>query len=396
VVSVKQVRHVFAAFLLTVSSWGCGSTDPSPVGIDLVDLAGGEVVEIIDIPSLEVRSRFREIFPSVLGRTEELLIGQMNGIHYVGLMEMGFEPSDLPGGSAGSLVVDSLFVELRILGDLTRGDLGAMVVSVPNEPWSELRAFVDTTNFLGSSFDHNPIADALPTRIDSTIRVALPVSLFQDAVIASPTNPVVAFGLSGGADGDSDFMIVVSANDTLASANAPQLVAYLSGPDGSAIARARTTKDTYFAERRSTPGEGELLIQTGVFYAGVLRFDLPAIPETATVNLVELTMDYDFDRSFLSSLRLRIEQLSVVNGDTSFAVVSGNFLNEQIVSPTSSPFKMNLDQLLFHGWMSGARVNEGLIINPIFEIVPDLRYQWALFTNPRVRIVYSLPPSLGT
>ena len=393
-VSVKQVRHVFAAFLVTVLSWGCGSTDPSPVGIDLVDLAGGEVVEIIDIPSLEVRSRFREIFPSVLGRREELLIGQMNGIHYVGLMEMGFEPSDFPGGSAGSLVVDSLFVELRII--TTRGDLGTMVVSVPNEPWSELRAFVDTTDFLGSSFNHNPIADTIPARIDSTIRVALPISLFQDAVIASPTNPVVAFGLSGGADGDSDFLIAVAANDTLASANAPQLVAYLSGPDGSAIARARTTKDTYFAERRSAPGEGELLIQTGVFYAGVLRFDLPAIPETATVNLVELTMDYDVDRSFLSSLRLRIEQLTVVNGDTSSAVVSGNFLNEQIVSPTSSPFRMNLDQLLFHGWMSGTRVNEGLIMNPIFEIVPDLRYQWGLFTNPRIRIVYSLPPSLGT
>jgi hypothetical protein len=391
-IKLMKLSAISALVCMLVSA--CGTTDPSPVGIDLVDLAGGDVVELAELRPSEARSRFREIFPSVLGQTEELLIGRMNGVRYVSLFEMAFDPADLPGGNGSGQAVDSLFVELKILGNIKRGNLGRVIVSLPAETWSESRSFVDTTDFAENSFNQVEIADVVPALVDSTVRIPLPVDLLADAIGMNPTNPVVAFSLTGSGL-DEDYLIAVSARDTVGSTNAAELVAYLSGPDGQQVSRAKTTMDTYFAERLANPEPGEILLQTGVFSAGVIRFDLPSIPESATVNIVELTMDFDIDRSFLTSLRLRFERLIVVDGDTTFSVASGNPVNEQIINPTSSPFVMTLDQLLFHGWMTGTNENHGLIINPIFDIVLDLRYEWGLFTNPRLRIVYSLPPSIG-
>lgn len=369
----------------------CGTTDPTPVGIDLVNRSGGDVVEVADIPPVRAASRFREIFPSVLGEAGELLVGRMNGVEYVSLIEVALEPVDFPGGDPAALTVDSLFVELQIQGGLVRGTLGDVTVWVPDETWSETRAFVDTTDFRRAAFARQAIATAAPTRIDSTVRVALPTELLTEAVDEDAAAPVVTFGLSGG-EGVADYLMVVGSSEADA-AKVPQLVAHFAG---GTTTRAGATADTYFADRVESPADGDVLIQTGVFSAGVVQFDLPTIPPSATVNLVELTMDFDFDRSFLSSLRLRIERIDVAGGDTTFTVASGNNLNEQTVTPVASPFRMNLDQLLFHSWMTGARENRGLIINPIFEIASDLRYEWGVFSNPRLRIVYSLPPPLGT
>jgi hypothetical protein len=360
------------------------------VGIDLVDRSGGEVVELVDIQSVEAGSKFREVFPSILGEVQEVLIGRMNGIDYVALFEVTLSPSDFPGGDASSLSVDSLFVELKLLGDLTRGEIGRMRVSAPDEAWSETRSFVDTTDFQSSSFQRIHLADVTPSLVDSTVRVPLPPDLLRDAIAANPTGPVLQFVLSGVED-DADYLIVVGSREATDVTKVPELIAHFSG---AAVARAGASQDTYFADRTADPESGDLLIQTGVFSAAVMRFDLPTIPASATVNLVELTMDFDFDRSFLTLLRLRIERLIVTDGDTTSTVVSGNALNEQVVSPVSSPFRMNLDQLLLHGWMSGTSENRGLIINPVFEIAPNLRYEWGLFSNPRLRVVYSLPPPI--
>ena len=123
----------------------------------------------------------------------------------------------------------------------------------------------------------------MPSQIDSTVRVQLPASLMQNALQISPTNPVVEFGLSGASDA-GNFLIVTAAADTIGSVNAAELVAYLSGATSSWISRSRSTKDTYFAEKDADPEPGEILLQTGVFSAGVIRFDLPTIPEAATVK----------------------------------------------------------------------------------------------------------------
>ncbi len=386
------LRHnlrLMAAVLLVA---GCGSTGPTAVGIDLVDRSGGEVVEVADIRSSHTASRFREVFPSVLGSAEELLIGRMNGIDYVSLLKVSLLPTDFPGGSAAALTVDSVFVELRVLGNLNRGTLGQVLVSVPDDVWSETQTFVDTTDFETTLLSRTALLEVTPTQTDSTIRIPLPAHLLTDAIAADLNLPTLEFALSG-ATGAEDYLIVVGSREATESGKTPQLVAQFVD---AAPARADIVLDTYFADRISPPGPGEILLQTGVFSAGVIRFDLPSIPESATVNLVELTMDFDTDRSFLASLRLRVERLNVSGADTTFSVSSGNALNEQIVSPASSPFVMNLDQLLFHGWMSGSSENRGLIINPVFDITPDLRYEWGLFTNPRIRVVYSLPPPIGT
>ena len=119
---MRLLERILVTSLLVSVISACGTTDPSPVGIDLVDLVGGDVVEVLEIPATEARSQFREIFPSVLGRAEELLVGRMNGVNYVSLYEMAFDVFDLPNESGASLQVDSLFVELKILGNLSRGN----------------------------------------------------------------------------------------------------------------------------------------------------------------------------------------------------------------------------------------------------------------------------------
>ena len=390
---IKFAKTGTQTLLLLLFVAGCGTTNPTPVVIDLIDRYGGDVVEIVEILSVEAFSRFREVFPSVLGEAEELLIGKMNGIDYVALFEISLAPTDFPGGDPSVLSVDSLFVELKLLGNLTRGELGRIAVSAPDEVWSESRSFVDSTDFLTTSFRRTALTDVMPGLADSTVRVALPPDLLRDAIVRNPTAPVLEFELTGAGDA-ANYLIVVGSREATEPAKVPQLVAYFG--DGAGVARVGASLDTYFADRTGDPESGDLLIQTGVLTGAVMRFDLPTIPESATVNLVELTMDFDIDRSFLTGLRLRVERIDVAGSDTTFTLESGNPLNEQIVTPVSSPFRMNLDQLLIHGWMSGTSENRGLIINPVFEIVQDLRYEWGLFTNPRIRVIYSLAPPIGT
>ena len=389
--SAVLLRVLIMAFCVS-----CGTTDPSPVGIDLVNLAGGEVVEVFDIRPVEAGSRFREIFPTTLGSAEELLVGRMNGVEYVSLFQVSLSPADFPGGDASTLTLDSLFVELKVLGNLNRGDLGGITVSIPAQPWTETQSFVDTTDFQRASFERIVLADVIPTRVDSTVRIPLPNVLLEEAISRDPGAPVVEFTLSG-AEG-TDFLIVSGARETgiagtvtvtPTDAKVPKMLAYFAGQEASLA--MGPSLDTYFADRVTGPSPGELLLQTGVLSAATLRFDLPSIPESGTVNQVELIMDFDFNRSFLSSLRLRFERLDVMSGDTTYVTV-----REQTVAPVSSPFFINLDPLMFYQWMSGRVDNSGLSITPTFDVVSDLRYEWGLFTNPRIRIVYSLPPAIGT
>ncbi|MCH2664265.1 hypothetical protein MK139_07960 [bacterium] len=393
----KAIIYIQCLLLLAFAV-SCGTTDPSPVGIDLVGRSGGDVIELKDVRTVTARSRFKEIFPSVLGVAEEILLGRMNGVNYLSLYRVELSPTDFPSGSASGLTVDSLFIELSVLGNLSRGDLGAIHVFVPDEAWSEVRAFVDTSDFQASSFARSPLLDVTPALADSTVIVPLPNSLLTAAIAADPSSPVIEFGLAA-ADGSENFVVAVGSREATNQSGAPVFVAHYA--DGAGVTRTGVSLDTYFADREADPADGELLIQTGVFSAALMQFDLPTIPDAATVNVVELTMDYDSDRSFLSSLRLQIERVSVSGSDTTFALASGNTLNKQIINPLSSTFSMYLDQLMFHGWMSGEWENQGLILNPlvlnpVFESVPDLRYEWAVFSNPRLRIVYSLPPPIGS
>jgi hypothetical protein len=396
-----NIRQILNHLLVLTFCVACGTTDPSPVGINLVNLSGGEVVEMLDLRPVESGSHFREIFPTRLGAAEEMLIGRMNGVEYVGIFQVALSPEDFPGGDPATVTIDSLFVDLKILGSLNRGNLGALTVSAPGQAWTEAQSFVDSTDFQQASFVKSALLDVMPVRVDSTIRVSLPATLLEDAISQNPTAPVVEFALSG-AEGLS-FLIVSGTRETgipdstgapVSQDKVPELVTYYAGE--SEPGRVGTSLDTYYADRIDPPAPGELLLQTGIFSGARMQFELPTIPESATVNQIELIMDFEFDRSFLSSLRLRFERLDVASGDTTAVIVSGNPLNEQIIAPVSSPLFMNLDQLMFHGWMSGTKENHGFSINPVFEITSDLRYEWGLFSNPRLRIVYSLPPSTGT
>ncbi|MBS10320.1 MAG: hypothetical protein CME19_01795 [Gemmatimonadetes bacterium] len=380
-------RHLLAILLIA----GCGTKDPSPVGIDLVNLSGGEVVELLNVPSAITAPQLLDIFPSILGGTEEVLVGRMNGVEYTGVFRVEFAPTDFPGGDASTLAVDSLFVELRVLGGLVRGDLGNIIVSLPMESWSETRSFVDTTTFRAARFPRDILAEVTPTLADSTVRVPLPTSLLSDAIALGGRTPAVEFALSG-AEGN-DFLVVAGSRESSLTGKSPVLSAVYAGGAGSSVG---TALDTYYADRLQEPQPGEVLLQTGILTGTTMKFELPSIPEASTVNVVELSFDFDFDRSFLTSLRLRIERLDVAGGDTTRTITSSNALNEQVVVPSGSPFLMNLDQLMFHGWMSGQQTNSGFSLTPIFEITPDLRYEWGLFSNPRLRIVYSLPPASGS
>ena len=377
-------RYLLSLLLIA----GCGTKDPSPVGIDLVNLAGGEVVELQNLPSVKTEPQLFDIFPSILGGAEEVLVGRMNGVEYTGIFRFEMSPTDFPGGDASGLTADSLYVDLKVRGELIRGDLGRIVVSRPTEAWSETRSFVDTTTYRSASFSRDPLGEVVPEIIEEdVVRIALPTDLLNGALAGDVTTAVVEFALSG-AEGES-FLVGAGSSETSTEGNSPVLSAVYSSGASSSVGSAL---DTYFADRLSEPEPGEVLLQTGILTGATLRFDLPTIPETATVNIVELSFDYDFDRSFLTTLRFRVERLDVANGDTTKTLVSANPLNNQTDLPVESPHKIYLDQLMFHDWMSGQRSNSGFSITPIFEIVPNLRYEWVLFSNPRLRLVYSLAP----
>ena len=76
--------------------------------------------------------------------------------------------------------------------------------------------------------------------------------------------------------------------------------------------------------------------------------------------------------------------------DTTFAQSSASGIYVQSVAPSAPSQTFVLDRTLIQGWISGGVPNHGLALRPQYS---DPEVDWVVFQNPRLRVVYSLPPS---
>ena len=381
---------VFAAFLA-----GCNTEKRNPLGEGFVGRDPGDTVALPAVPLKSARSFHSLIFPTVMGEQEELLVGQMNGFLLRSLLRFEI-PDQLSGGVPPGLVLDSLRVNLGIQS-AQLVENASLVALRPDSPWEELQTYVDTISLVESEVLATPIPEALVQVFEDRVRVDLPVSLLKDAIDAgSPSLDILLQP-----DGEAPFLLDIfarEANTVRADAPIPELEAVYRVGDVTERAAVQANADTYWSTRvNGGPPENLVILSEGLFYGSVLNFDLPTIPQGATVNSAKLQLDIDLDRSYFSSFAFEIYGLTIAEGDTSFT----RYNERLLIEPATATYTIN--HTLIQAWISGARANQGLALSPLnftsstglpalLNSPPLIR--WIVLKDVRLNLIYSLPPEL--
>lgn len=382
-----MMRNRFLLTLMIVGCLaGCNTEKRNPLGEGFVGRDPGEIVALPAVPLKSARSYQSLIFPTVMGEQEELLVGQMNGFLLRSLLRFNV-PDELSGGVPPGLTVDSLRVNLGIRS-ARLVENASLIALRPDSPWEELQTYVDTTLWVESEVLATPIPGAVAQVFADRVRIDLPVSLLKDAVDAGSTS----FDILLRPDGEAPFLLDIFAREAIdirADAPIPELEVVYRVGDVAQRAAVQTDADTYWSARiNGGPPEDLAIISEGLFYGSVLNFDLPSVPQGATINSAKLQLDFDLDRSYFSSFPFEIYGLTIAAGDTSFT---------RYIEPTKTTYTIN--HTLIQAWISGARANQGLVLSPLNLITsvplnsPPL-IQWIVLKNVHLNLIYSLPPEL--
>ncbi|MBK36316.1 MAG: hypothetical protein CME26_12420 [Gemmatimonadetes bacterium] len=367
----------------------CGSRDPSPVGVGLLEGAAGQTVEILSTQASAARTHFDGLNSFILGATGELLVGRVHGVSYRALVRARFDSADAPirlGDIERAEIVASL---------VTTGQRGTGGVSlgVPLTDWGEATAFVDSSN-QEIPFQIEARAAEHSTLVDSVLTVGLPLDLIQNALTEGA--PDVALVLGPSELAIEDYLIVVGSReffidsdgngdaDNVAIAKRPRLQLVHSDQT---IVNVPFSEDTYFGQREAPVAENSLLLQAGIARSLRLKFDLPPIPEDATINFVEFSSQVNQDASLTDGLQINVRRIDVDGQDTTFVRIQNAFSTFP-ASGAISTIQFTVDHLILQTWISGLSPNHGIALFPIFEG----RYEWLEITDPTLRIVYTNPP----
>lgn len=387
---IAMLRHLgltrLATILVAVS---CGNRDPVPVGVDLVDRLSGETIELAPALPSQASTRFEGLLPIVRGISGELMVGRSNGIVYSALLRV---PQDSLSGIQGELAAANL--RLTLNPGQQRG-LGQFALFRPITVWEEDGAFVDTTDLSQVPFESLLIRDGLTEdRQNSTLTLALPPAAIKDAQTGGRNLELM---LSPAVSTTDDFVVVTCSREVEAINSRPTLELILSSGDTlTTVPRA----DTYFADRIEPTAMGDLILHTGVTQSVRLKYDIPTnIPPGSTINWAELTADIDTDRSLVFDvLEFSIRRLDVIaeTTDTVLVTTSVSNFNTQHFTSAATSIRIPLDRLLVQTWIAGTP-NNGLALTPNIEglRLEELQYEWAVLRNPRLRVIYSIPPSTG-
>ena len=379
---------VFAAFLT-----GCNTEKRNPLGEGFVGRDPGDTVALPAVPLKSARSYHSLVFPTVMGEREELLVGQMNGFLLRSLLRFNV-PDELSGGVP--LVLDSLRVNLGIRS-ARLVENASLIALRPDSPWEELQTYVDTISLVESEVLATPIPDAVAQVFEDRVRIDLPVSLLKDAIDAgSPSLDILLQP-----DGEAPFLLDIFAREANAirpDAPIPELEAVYRVGDVTERAAVQADADTYWSARvNGGPPEDLIILSEGLFYGSVLNFDLPNIPQGATINLAKLQLDIDLDHSYFSSFPFEVYRLTIAEGDTSFT----RYNEPLLIEPTTATYTIN--HTLIQAWISGARLNHGLALSPLNITsttgLPALLnspplIQWIVLKDVRLNLIYSFPPEL--
>ncbi len=380
---------VFAAFLT-----GCNTEKRNPLGEGfVVGRDPGDTVALPAVPLKSARSFHSLVFPTVMGEREELLVGQMNGFLLRSLLRFNV-PDELSGGVP--LVLDSLRVNLGIRS-ARLVENASLIALRPDSPWEELQTYVDTLSLVETEVLATPIPDAVAQVFEDRVRIDLPASLLKDAIDAgSPSLDILLQP-----DGEAPFLLDIFAREANAirpDAPIPELEAVYRVGDVIERAAVQADADTYWSARvNGGPPEDLIILSEGLFYGSVLNFDLPNIPQGATINLAKLQLDIDLDHSYFSSFPFEVYRLTIAEGDTSFT----RYNEPLLIEPTTATYTIN--HTLIQSWISGARLNHGLALSPLnFTSTTGLPallnspplIQWIVLKDVRLNLIYSFPPEL--
>ncbi len=383
--------------------WGaaCGNRATNPIGGDLVGRDPGRVVALPALGLTEGTPKFGGVAPVVTGGSEELLVGRMNGLVFRSLLRFRVDADSLARASgvswAGALDVHAfrLFLKPR-----TSGLLGALdlAVSRPGLAWGETSVFSDTLSLEEIEMPATALSDALTSVVgDSVVVVDLPVSLVQDALTGGVASDSVDV-LVHPTEGSEDFLVSFISKDAIllvTPKDRPRFELIYSFAGDSLRYESGAGVDTYWGARDGDgPDPGTLLLASGVRYDPILRFDLPdSIPAGATVNSARLEVDVDLDRSFLSVLPFSVGRVEVLaaTGDTAYSNYDNPDEVQQFVSGASEPSFLIYPPLI-QSWLSKTVPNRGLAIR-----AQDVQAMgWVVLLNPRLKLIYSVPPGTGT
>jgi hypothetical protein len=394
----RVVWTVVAAAVLWAA--GCGNRSTNPIGGDLIARDPGQVVMLPALGLSAGAQKFGGVTPVVAGGFEELLVGRMNGLVFRSLLRFRVDADSLAralGVSwAGAAEVNTfrLYLKPGVPGIKGGPDLA---VSRPLSAWDETSVFSDSLSLEEIEMP----ATALPTASaslvgDSIVVVDLPAALIQDVLAGAAGSDSVDVLLHP-SDGSDDFLTsFVSREGVLlvTPQDRPRFELTYSLAGDSLRYEGGASLDTYWGARDGDgPEPGTLLLASGIRYDPILRFDLPdTIPAGATINSVRLEVDLDQDRSFLSVFPFQIGRLEVLSasGDTTYANYDNPDEVQQFVSGASTSSFLIYPPLI-QSWLSKSAPNHGLALR-----AQDLQsLGWVLLLNPRLRIIYSLPPRLG-
>ncbi|MCY3872093.1 MAG: hypothetical protein OXG87_21305 [Gemmatimonadetes bacterium] len=390
-----MMRKRFLLIFLLAGLAGCNTEKRNPLGEGFVGRDPGDIVALPAVPLKSARSFQSLIFPTVMGEQEELLIGQMNGFLLRSLLRFNV-PDELSGGVPSGLTIDSLRVNLGIRS-ARLVENASLVALRPDSPWEELQTYVDSISLVETEVLATPIPDAMAQVFEDRVRIDLPVSLLKDAVEAGTSSLEILLQ----PDGEASFLLDIfarEATDIRADAPIPELEAVYRVGDVTERAAVQADADTYWSARVSGgPSEDLAILSEGLFYGSVLDFDLPDIPQGATINSAKLQLDIDLDRSYFSSFPFEIYGLKIAEGDTAFT----RFNERLLLEPATATYTIN--QTLIQAWISGVRVNHGLALSPVSFVSlrglpvplnsPPL-IRWIVLKDVRLNLIYSLPPEL--
>ena len=371
---------------------GCGSRDPSPVGLNLLEESVGQTVEVPPIEASAARTNFDGLNAFILGAAGELIIGQVQGVAYRSLLRARFDSAGVIL-QADDIVRAELVLSLVTTGQRGEGGIG---LSSSLADWTEGTAFVDTT---GQEIPFTMTSESPSLAVvqeDSVLTLTLPLGPIQSALTNGA--PDVSFILGPAEDTVEDYLIIVGSREFFADLNGDGLAdeeAVLKRPilrlvnSADDIVEIPLSEDTYYGLKEASVPDGTLLLQAGIARSVHLQFDLPLIPSDATINFVELSADVIQDASLSDGLVLNIRRVDVdvAGQDTTFVRVRDTF-STFTASGTSSVMLFPVDHLIVQTWVSGVAENEGIALFPSFEG----RYEWLEIRNPTLRVIYTIPP----
>ena len=388
-------KRFLLIFLAVACLAGCNTGKRNPLGEGFVGRDPGDTVALPAVPLKSARSFHSLTFPTVMGEQEELLVGQMNGFLLRSLLRFNV-PDELSGGVPPGLVLDSLRVNLGIRS-ARLVENASLIALRPDSPWEELQTYVDSISLVESEVLATPIPDAVVHVFEDRVRIDLPVSLLKDAVEAGATSVEILLQ----PDGEKPFLLDIfarEANAIRADAPIPELEAVYRVGDVIERAAVQTSADTYWSARvNGGPSEDLIILSEGLFYGSVLNFDLPDIPQGATINSAQLQLDINLDHSYFSSFPFEIYGLTIAEGDTAFT----RYNEPLLLEPTTATYTIN--HTLIQAWISGARLNHGLALSPLnFTSTTGLPallnspplIRWLVLKDVRLNLIYSFPPEL--